>query len=147
MFLRILINQINTKKNHSKYTASLISNVFKEFLIKMNSSFFFRSTFQQILRNSLDNTMQIRNILIFCIIAVFSALISTAVGVAAEREIHYPRLRKLTNAGWLSAPHFSALAKRGRFVFREAPSAEQDESNDQNSDNADRNADKRNWRL
>ncbi|CAF0821371.1 unnamed protein product [Rotaria sordida] len=72
-------------------------------------------------------------------------MVSTSVAVA---EVYYnPRTRKLSNVAWLSAPHFQALTKRGRFVFREASNEYLPDAKDDDVDNSDPQPDKRNWRL
>jgi hypothetical protein len=77
---------------------------------------------------------------VVCTIAIFLVLASSSVAVAEEQ--HLPRAKKLPNAAWLGAPHFQALLKRGRFVFRETPYF-----HDSTNENIDLQPDKRNWRL
>jgi hypothetical protein len=88
--------------------------------------------------------------------AILAVLFSATVSVAGAREAgNYPRARKLSNAPWLSAPHFPALSKRGRFVFRQAASpqhhddsaVDHDLDSAETSDHQQQLLDKRNWRL
>jgi len=75
-----------------------------------------------------------------CIIAMF--LLAVALPMAtAEQNGRFQS--KLSNPGWLSAPHFPAFEKRGRFVFRDLANAHHQSENDE----AAVNPDKRNWRL
>jgi len=67
--------------------------------------------------------------------------------VAVAEERYHPRARKLSNAQWLGAPHFQALEKRGRFVFRDAPNDPFHDSTFDDLENMDHHPDKRNWRL
>lgn len=96
--------------------------------------------------------MLYRGIGILCLMAVLAVLFSAT---GAREAGNYPRARKLSNAPWLSAPHFPALSKRGRFVFRQAASGQHhdDATVDHDLDSADTSdhqqqlLDKRNWRL
>lgn len=72
-------------------------------------------------------------------------MVSSSVVVADER--YHPRARKLANAPWLSGPHFPAMSKRGRFVFRDAPNDFFHDSALDDMENYDFHPDKRNWRL
>jgi hypothetical protein len=85
--------------------------------------------------------MYSRIIFVFCSIAIFLILASSSVAVAEES--HFARGKKLSNAQWLAAPHFQALAKRGRFVFRDTSNDYHDSTNDDFGFLTD----KRNWRL
>jgi hypothetical protein len=90
----------------------------------------------------LKEEMYSRIVFAFCTIAIFLILASSSVAVAEEN--HFPRARKLSNAQWLGAPHFQALAKRGRFVFRDTSD---DHFHDSANDDLGFLTDKRNWRL
>ncbi len=72
-------------------------------------------------------------------------MVSSSVVVAEEH--FYPRARKLSKAQWLGAPHFQVLSKRGRFVFRQASDDHSDHSENNDVEDHDLQADKRNWRL
>jgi hypothetical protein len=85
--------------------------------------------------------MHSRSVFILCTIAIFLFMVSSSVTVAEEQ--HYPGARKLAGGQWLAAPHFQALSKRGRFVFRDA----QKDSNNDDVDDSDDHPAKRNWRL
>ncbi|UJR16447.1 hypothetical protein I4U23_003349 [Adineta vaga] len=87
--------------------------------------------------------MHSRSVFIFCTIAVFLLMISSSVTVAEEQH----QARKLANAQWLNNPHFQALAKRGRFVFRDAPNAYHHEMKSDDLEFNDDHPEKRNWRL
>lgn len=87
--------------------------------------------------------MYSRVVFVFCTIAIFLFLASSS-SVAVAEENHFARTRKLSNAPWLAAPHFQALAKRGRFVFRDAHN---DYFQDSANDDLGFLTDKRNWRL
>ncbi len=87
--------------------------------------------------------MYSRIVFALCTIAIFLFMISSSVIVAEER--HHART-KLANAPWLSAPHFQMIAKRGRFVFRDAPN-DHDHFHDLNDMEDGLHPDKRNWRL
>jgi hypothetical protein len=86
--------------------------------------------------------MYSRTVFIFCTIAILLFLALSSVAVAEEH--HSARARKLPSPSWLAAPHFQALSKRGRFVFRDAPN---DDHYDSTNDEFDLHPDKRNWRL
>ena len=88
-----------------------------------------------------------RNVLVLCMIALFSIMLSSSGVVHAGRIVHQPRARKISHAPWLSAPHFPAFSKRGRFVFRDAPLDRFDDSNGHDLEDLDLYAEKRNWRL
>lgn len=89
--------------------------------------------------------MHSRAVFVLCTIAIFLFVVSSSVVVA---EDHYqPRARKLPNAQWLSGPHFPAMSKRGRFVFRNAPNDYLHDSTFDDVENLDLHPDKRNWRL
>ncbi|CAF2451651.1 unnamed protein product [Rotaria sp. Silwood2] len=89
--------------------------------------------------------MRIHAFIALCTIAIFLFMVSSAVAVA--EVVYNPRTRKLSNVPWLAAPHFQALAKRGRFVFREASNEYLHDTKNDDVDNADSHPDKRNWRL
>jgi hypothetical protein len=90
-----------------------------------------------------EEDMYSRIVFVFCTIAIFLFLASSS-SVAVAEENNFNRARKLSNAQWLAAPHFQALAKRGRFVFRDAPN---DYLHDTANDDLGSLTDKRNWRL
>lgn len=81
----------------------------------------------------------------FLTIAIILFTVTTTVTVADVQ--HYPRTRKLSNVPWLGAPHFQALTKRGRFVFREASNDYLHDSKADDVDDIELHSDKRNWRL
>ncbi|CAF1500073.1 unnamed protein product [Rotaria magnacalcarata] len=83
--------------------------------------------------------------LALCAMAIFLSMVSSS--VIAGEVYHYPHIRKLSNVPWLRAPHFQALSKRGRFVFREASNDYLPDSKNDDVDDADLHSDKRNWRL
>lgn len=92
-----------------------------------------------------SSKMNSRSLFVVYLLVLISMIIGSSFAVPLERETFHLRPRKLNNAAWLSAPHFSALAKRGRFVFREAPFV--DENDFYEPDTDEFHPDKRNWRL
>ena len=89
--------------------------------------------------------MQFRIVFCLCTAALLLVLMSSS--IAAAQEGNFPRGRKLSNTHWLSAPHLPALTKRGRFVFRDAPNVHHHDSNEDDLEDSDLHAEKRNWRL
>ncbi len=94
--------------------------------------------------------MHSRVIFVVCSIAVLLLMVSSSAIITEDQ--YSPRARKISSGAWLSAHHFQPLGKRGRFVFREAPTAHHyDPASDDlfiNDDvQDDSNLDKRNWRL
>ena len=83
-----------------------------------------------------------RLLLIVCSLALVLLMVSSS--AINTDEQYYPRARKVSNGAWLSAHHFQPMGKRGRFVFREAPTAEQ---HDEEQEELNVQLDKRNWRL
>jgi hypothetical protein len=95
--------------------------------------------------------MHSRVIFVVSSIAILLLMVSSSVIIAADQ--YNPRARKISSGDWISAHHFQPLGKRGRFVFRDAPTAHHYDPvsddlfiNDDVQD-ADANVDKRNWRL
>jgi hypothetical protein len=94
------------------------------------------------------NKMKSHVTCIFCLIfIVLAVFVGSSVGSAIPQESHYPRIRKIAYAPWLSAPHLPVFSKRGRFVFRDLSSENRDDSIDPESQLEDFHLDKRNWRL
>jgi hypothetical protein len=89
--------------------------------------------------------MHSRVVLVLCTIAVVLYMVSSTVD--AGEEHFYPRSRKLSNVAWLAAPHFQALPKRDRFVFRDAPNGHFHDSSNIDMEDVAVHPDKRNWRL
>ena len=88
-------------------------------------------------------TMQFRSVVVLCLTFLFSVFIGSTVSMNTGRVLS-ARARKISQVPWLSAPHFPAFSKRGRFVFRDAPADHLDESL---VDDLDLLPDKRNWRF
>jgi hypothetical protein len=91
--------------------------------------------------------MHFRGVFVLGIITVLTVLSSLSIVNAGERQGTYPRARKLANTHWLAAPHFPALSKRGRFVFRDLPLNHNDVSSDDEFQYGDVHPEKRNWRV
>ena len=89
--------------------------------------------------------MHSRAVFVLCTIAVLLFAVSSKVD--ATEEGSYPRARKLSNVAWLAAPHFQALPKRDRFVFRDAPNDHFHDSSNIDMEDVALHPDKRNWRL
>lgn len=91
--------------------------------------------------------MHSRVLLLVCCLAVLLLMVSSSVILADDH--YHPRARKYSSGAWLSAHHYQPLGKRGRFVFRDAPNAQQyDPVNDALLlDDDVQDLDKRNWRL
>ena len=95
--------------------------------------------------------MHARLIFFVCSVAVFLLLVASS--VTGTDDQYYPRPRKVSSGAWISAHQIQPLGKRGRFVFRAAPTAHRYDSADDdslfNDDAQEANAhlDKRNWRL
>ncbi|CAF4739918.1 unnamed protein product, partial [Rotaria sp. Silwood1] len=62
-------------------------------------------------------------------------MVSSSVSVA--EVVYNPRARKFSNVPWLAAPHFQALSKRGRFVFRETSNENLHDTKNDDVDNSD----------
>ena len=95
--------------------------------------------------------MQSRVLFFICSLAVILLMVSSSVIIADDQ--YNPRARKISSGAWLSAHHLQPLGKRGRFVFRDAPTGHHyDADNDalyfnDEAQDSDANVDKRNWRL
>lgn len=96
--------------------------------------------------------MASRLLFIVCSLAILLLMVSSS--AINPDDQYYPRARKVSNGAWLSAHQFQPMGKRGRFVFRDAPTADQHDelSNDDllladDGQGFNGHLNKRNWRL